>query len=317
MRSFPRTAPAVIFLATFLFPTSVGAQTETATVTGHGIVELDRAPESVRVQVDVLAKGKDVKEALARLKERREAAQGHLERLGASAASFTITRAVIGDEKSERQKQMEMMMGGRVINQGKPAAQKPKQAPLILVSATLKAEIPLKASSPEELMILSHELEEKLKAADLGGLKALKQLSPQDEESAEETPQMMGINVFGMGGEPKRGEPTFTYVSKLSEEAQAKATAQAFQSAKQDAARLARAAGSELGTVHRIEDTSVLAGAAEESSPTGALASFYRSMFQGETTGPKSTPHGGEAVGTQPGKVSYRVAISATFSLKK
>jgi len=309
--------PAIIFVATFLLPTTVRAQTETATVTGHGTVELERPPESLRVQVDVLAKGKDVKEALARLKERRESAQGHLERSGASAASFTVSRAVIGDEKSERQKQLEMMMGGRVMNQPKAPAAKKKQAPSILVSAILTAEIPLKASSPEELMILSHDLEEKLKAADLGGLKELKQLSPQDEESAEETPQMMAMNVFGMAGESKRGEPSFSYVSKLSEEAQAKATAQAFQSAKQDAARLARAAGSELGSVHRIEDTSPLAGAAEDSSPAGAISSFYRSMLQGEATGAKSTPHAGEAVGSQPGKVIYRVSISATFSLKK
>src|SRR5208282_3769298 len=119
MRNIPRTAPAVIFLATLLLPTAVHAQTETATVTGHGTVELERAPESLRVQVDVLAKGKDVKEALARLKERRESAQVHLEGLGAPAPSFMFTRAVIGDEKTERQKQMEMMMGGRVINQAK------------------------------------------------------------------------------------------------------------------------------------------------------------------------------------------------------
>src|SRR5262249_39977119 len=53
------------------------------TVTGQGSADVKRLPEILRIQVEVLAKGKDLKEALARLKERREAAQARLLALGA------------------------------------------------------------------------------------------------------------------------------------------------------------------------------------------------------------------------------------------
>src|SRR5713101_2603991 len=228
MKVHPQTILFVVIAHLFMAAAFAGAQQPAAgTVTGRGTVESKRTPEILRVQVEVMAKGKDLKEALARLKERREAAQKNLETLGATPPSIEFGNALITDEKSERQKMMEMMMGGGGRAQGKKANQKPKQAPPIVVAMTLKAEVPLKASSPEELLILAHLLEEKIKAADVGGLKELKQLSPQDEESAEENPQagfVMGLG--GEGTETKRGEPTFLYVSKVSEDDQTKALAE-------------------------------------------------------------------------------------------
>jgi hypothetical protein len=307
-----------ILTIAYLLLAAIGAAAQgpsAGTITGRGTVEWKRTPEVLRVQVEVQAKAKDLKEALTRLKERREAAQKNLEMLGALPASVEFSEAIITEEKSDQQKMMEMMVGGRA--QAKKPNQKAKQAPPIVVSATLKAEVPLKAAGPEELLVLAHVLEEKIKGVDLGGLKELKQLSPQDEEGAEEAPQgafMVGMGIEGT--ELKRGEPTFLYVSKVSEEDQTKALAEAFQKAKRAAGRVARAAGVELGAMHHVDD--VTATMPEEgASVNEGIFSIYTQLLQQGRQAPKADrPHSGEATGLQPGKVTYRVAIAAAFTFK-
>src|SRR5580704_356155 len=122
-------------------------------------------------------------------------------------------------------------------NQGgkKPPA-KPKEAPPVVVSCNLKAQIRLTAPNPEEMLILTHGLEERIKAADLGGTKALKQGSPQDEEIALEQMQAMGMN----GDEQRvRGQPYLFYVSKVSAEDRTRAVREAFKRAERQASELA------------------------------------------------------------------------------
>src|SRR5262249_10878642 len=109
-------------------------------------------------------------------------------------------------------------------------------------------------ADPEELLLVAHSLEERIKTADLGGTKDLKQLSPQDEELAQE--QADEMVDFGDSEAPKRGEPIFLYVSKVSEDDKAKALEQAFKKAKREATLLARAAGVELGALRHLADHS-------------------------------------------------------------
>src|SRR5262245_37183574 len=149
------------------------------TVTGHGSVELKRQPEFLRVQVDVLARGKDVTEALAKLRQRRQAAQKHLEQLGVAANAVEFGKPAIVTERNNPQRHMMMMRQMQMMGK-KPA--KPKEPPPIIVSCSLKADVRLTAPDPEELVIAAHTLEERIKLADLGGTKELKTASPQDEE---------------------------------------------------------------------------------------------------------------------------------------
>jgi uncharacterized protein YggE len=287
------------------------------TVTGHGMFEIKRHPEVLRIQVDVLAKGKTLKEALAKLRERRQAAQKNLEQIGAVAGSIEFGEPQIAMERNDRQhERMVMMMAMRA--QGKKPAQKPKEAPPISVFCTLKAEVRLSAAGAEELLLAAHGLEERVKAADLGGLKELKQASAQDEEMAEEAnAEMMGMND---NEGPKRGEPIFLYVSKLSDEERTKARADAFKKAQREAAKLAEAAGIELGPLYRLdpdpsagypdsEDTEVVSG------PSSYFVRQYLERARGYAAGNDKQPE--EAIGIRPGKVVYRVAISAAFELKK
>jgi hypothetical protein len=180
-----------------------------------------------------------------------------------------------------------------------------------VVSVSLKVELPLKASSSEELLILANDLQEKVKAADLGRTKDLKQLSAQEEELAEESGE--GGNPYE-DGQPKPGEPVFLFVSKISEQEQAKALAEAYQKAKREAERLARAAEAELGPLLYLDNTPIGADFADEAMMdySGRYAYQMRQRF-GQLAGDEQAR---EAVGFQPGKAVYRVSVTASFGIK-
>ena len=55
---------------------------DSGTVSGSGTVVLERKPDLLRLKVDLIAQGKTMKEALATLKDRREATQAPLGKLG-------------------------------------------------------------------------------------------------------------------------------------------------------------------------------------------------------------------------------------------
>jgi uncharacterized protein YggE len=287
------------------------------TITGHGITELKRQPESLRVQVDVLARGKDLKEALAKLRDRRAASRKSLEGLGAAASAIEFGEPAIVPENRDRNRHMGMIMR-RMANPGNKPPQKPKEAPRIVVSCTLKANFQLRAADPEELLLVSHALEEGMKAADLGGTKDLKQASAQDEEAAQESAEEM--MDFGHSNQPKQGEPVFLYVSKISDEDLEKALAQAFKKAKREAGQLAKAAGVELGVLYHLEDNSSGVSDPEEGIVFDNPYS-YRFMHQlvnrARAGSAEEDKPAVEAVGVKPGKVAYRVAVSASFALQK
>jgi hypothetical protein len=300
------------------FPQALDAQEPAGrTVTGHGMGEIKRQAELLRVQVEVVAKGKTLKEALTKLRERRQAAQKNLEQLGASAASIEFGEPQIVIERNDRQQQRMMMMMA-MRNGGKKPPQKPKEAPPLSVSCSLKAELRLAAAGPEDFLLAAHALEERIKAADLGGLKEFKQASAQDEEMAEEqNAEMMGMNEEG----PKRGEPIFLYVSKVSDEERDKARSEAFKKARDEARRLAAAAGIDLGPLYRLdgdvaasyadsEDNDVMTG------PSGYMMRQYLYQYRG-TYGPGNDKAIQEAIGLRPGKVTYRIGLSAAFELRR
>ena len=60
---------------------------EAAVISVSGSARVQRRPTVLRVYLQLSAKGKTVEEAMAALKERREAAQTQLEKLGANKGS--------------------------------------------------------------------------------------------------------------------------------------------------------------------------------------------------------------------------------------
>jgi uncharacterized protein YggE len=281
------------------------------TVSASGTAEVALPAKALRVQVQLMTSGKDVKEALAKLHERRAAAKTLLASLGASADAVVFGEPAVSLEQNVRAQQMERMLAQLRSRPGARPADPKAKAPLpVFVVSSLKADLPLKASTPEELLIAGHDLQQKVRAADLGGLKEAEKLSPQEKELLEE----MGGREPPDSGEPKPGEPFFLYVAPVSEAERDRALAEAFQNARRDAARLARAAGAGLGAVQNLSDNSQ--PGMDMDDPTGMGRRYYYEMAMAQREAVRPDAGKGEAVGLQPGKVVLRVVVSAQFVLK-
>ncbi len=311
-RQWWTTSILVAGLISLISATARGDGAAPNTVTGQGTVDLKRRPDLLRVHVDMLAKGPHLKEALAKLKHRREAALALLESFGVDKNSIEFGEPQITSEKTDRQRQMEMMMRQRMRAQGKKD-EKAKQPAPVVVFVPLKFEIPLPSADAEELLVQASALQDKIKVADLGGLKEIKQVSPQDEELAEEIQDQFG----GEDNEPKRGEPVFLYISKISEADHAKALASAFQKARRDAARLAQAAGAELGPLQHLDNNSAATNMEDAATMYQMTNNPYAyQLMQRFRTNQPPDDGPAEAIGLQPGKATYRVAVSVSFGLR-
>ena len=293
-----------------------------SSVSGTGTATIERAPETLRMEVDVLAKGKDLKDALSKLKQRRKAAEQQLAKLGADTKSIRFGTPRVSSVDNDQQRQMQMMMRQRMSGRGKRrAADKPAVTPPVTIAVSLVAEWPLKtddadgtggADGAEQFLLAAHALEAKIKDADLGGRKAAEELSPEEAELAEESEDDDEQVYYSGQPQAKPGEPRFVYVASISDGERAQALGKAFERAKADALRLAQAAGTELGNLQRLSGGNEAGGDPESLSEWGPYEyQMYQRAAQQRPTDDKL-----EAIGARPGMLKYQVTVSATFALK-
>jgi uncharacterized protein YggE len=276
-----------------------------AGIVGTGSVTIDREPNLCRLQLLISTDGKDVKEALGKLKEQEAAIKEKLQKLGASDGSVSFSDPQTQD--ANQRQQMDRMIQARM---GRSAAKPNKNQPAVVtVSTTLKAEWALSAKGGDELLIESQELQGRIKSADLAGGKTDKAATAEQEEAAEEA------QAFNTGdGQVNPHDPIFVYVSKISDEDREKARAGAFKKAHDDAERLARAAGAQLGQIL------LLGSNAAPTTVNDRYSEMYYGAFQQQQAmmgrmGSEADDTA-EAVGTQPGKVGYRMTVYASFAIK-
>jgi hypothetical protein len=208
---------------------------------------------------------------------------------------------------------MQIMMRQRMMQRrgGRRPAENPAVAPPVNVTLSLTAEWPLKDGEVEQVLITAHELEEKIKSADLAGRKATEELSPEEEEAAEESEEDMDQMMYTGQQQPKPGEPRFVYVSAISEKDRAKAFAEAFERAKADAARLAQAASAQLGPLVQLSGGNESGIDSTDYQEWGGYR--YQMMQRTQRT---ASDEKVEAVGPEPGMLKYQVTVAATFALK-
>ena len=282
------------------------AEPQTAIVSGTGTVEIKRPAEILRVQFDVMARGKNLTDAIEKLKTRREVVIAELAKMGASKDSVFFGDNDVLDEASDRQNQLGRMMASRNRALGK--SPKPKTEALTILYVPIKVDFPLPSNKPDELLVVTRTLQEKIKVAELGGLKTDGKASPEEEEQVEES-----VGMTGRGGEEQpRGTPTFLYVFKLTEADRKKALSDAFAQAKQDARRLAQAAGMDLGELYKLIDQSQ-----SSVDPDEIMTMMRRDYGYGRygNGGMGSLLVGDEAIGMSPGKAAVRVGVVAQFRL--
>jgi uncharacterized protein YggE len=280
-------------------------------VTGSGTIHIKKSPERLRLQIDLLAKGKNLNESLQRLKERRQAVVVQLKSLGAIPETIEIADPTIYASQNAQQQMLNMMIRQRM---GKSAKAKTAQASMpVTVSATLKAEWPLKFNNPDELLSKSHELQEKIKAADLAGTKEVEKLTPEEQELQEELQAAEEMSMYGQP-ENKPGTPAFVYVASISEQERAEAIAKAFQKAKGQATQLAQAAGATLGSLRNLNAHSAMGQV--NSSLGNPYAQYAYQMIQQQLNQIQEDGELDEAISPQAGPVSIQVVVNASFALK-
>lgn len=288
------SAIVVLMFSLAAFPAHAQVLIDGINATGIGTAK--RAPDVMRVQVQLSAEGKTLKEALAKLAAKREACKKKLASLGAKEESIAFEDAKI--DTPDPQQQAQIMMMNRNRGRGRPTTSPAGAAAPARVAVMVKAEWPLAAGSPEELLVSGQELQNKIKTADIADSKAA---SLEEQERMEE---MAGGNDGNEQGPPP-GQPVFVYVAKVSEEQRAAVMADAFKKAKASAAELAKAAGAELGALKQLQ--SQAAPDAEEYQMMRYNPYRYQQAMSADP---------GEAIAMQPGMVTVRVSVTVSYGIK-
>lgn len=283
---------------------------ESTGIVGTGSILIERDPTMMRLQMMIEGEGKDVKEALSSLKGREAADREKLQKLGATEGSVKFSDAQPAEVNP--QLQMQRMIQMRMGNAPRPAKNQPV---VVTLTSILTAEWTLNGKQGDDLLVDSQDLQDKIKAADLSGGTSEKALTPEQQEVVEENHGMAGND-----GQPNPHDPSFSFVCKISDEDCDTARAAAYKKARDDAQRLAKAAGVELGSIRQISGMAAPAPVGDRGADMYAgmnpqLAMYYQMMQQQQQqpAGPSEAP---EAVGTHPGKVGYRVTVYVSFTPK-
>jgi uncharacterized protein YggE len=284
-------------------------------VHGAGAVVVQREPTRLRMFVQVSAKGKNLEDALAKMKDRREATTTVLERLKVDKESIVFSPPSLSNPETARKQQMEAMIRAQMRQQGKKVPAGLQLPKTVTLSAMLTAEWPLEAKSTEQRLLMAQALQEKIKAADLTGRKEAQELSPEEEELAEEANRMVNER-FGEQ-QAQQDQAQFVFVARLSKEDRKKAMADAFAKAKANAAELAAAAGTELGPLVGLSGScSGQSNFGENEYNQYSPGSRWR-QIAAQQAGDDSGAKQDEAFSNEPDKLSFGCSVTASFALGK
>jgi uncharacterized protein YggE len=283
-------------------------------VSGMGLAKVPLKPKVLRMHIELAAQGKTLPEALESLKDRREAALVQLEKLDAAVKSAKFTPPALAASQSDQKRRMEAMVRERMRGRSGKAAG--KQAPKSYsVSTTLSVEWPLKAETPEQLLVVVETVREKVQAADLAGTKNAEKASSEEEEEAEEAAGMS--RSYGGEEQVKPGEPMFVFVAPIPAEQQTKALAQAFAKAKAQAQQMAAAAGVTLGPLASLansQNAGMNFGGAYGYRQQQQLQRLMELGMIGDEGESAATPD--EAVAPDAHKLSFAVTVTASFAVQ-
>ncbi len=285
------------------------AQKPEPTLSAQGSASLEKMPEIMRLKLDIQASAPELPQALAKLKEKREAAVKKLKEIGASDEAIAFEGPTLVPDQTEAMKrQMAMMRGGQ---DNQPEEEKDAKPAKVNVALTLKLDLPLQTADTEALLVTVHQLQERIRKADLAGLKDEKLTEEEQEEKAEMQEQM---GRFGGDNQPAPGEATFVFVWKVSDAERGKLLADAFADAKASAQELAAAAGAKLGPL-----VSLSGGPTSQDEDYGYSYSmnpmFYQVMQRARAMS-SSDQADKEAVGVLPQKIAKRVMVMASYALQ-
>ena len=265
--------------------------------------------------LQLTGKGKTLEEALAVLRERREAVAAQLAKLGVDRSALVFTPPGVDDSAGAQQRRMEVMIAQRMGGRNAKKARKPIKPP-VAVTTTLTANWPLAGDTTEKLLLAADTVREKVKAAELSGGKEVPKLSPEEQEVAEEMAAEIARNSGNDEEQAKPGEPHFLFLARLSPQERQAALAEAFAKAKVQAAELAKAAGTGLGSLTGLSGQGASGGMG---NPYARYNPYNRGEFdfvQQIVQNAGTDEQQGEALAPRPDGIGFDFIVNATFAVE-
>jgi uncharacterized protein YggE len=310
---------AVLLLVAAVCSTSYGQYgmpSGAGVVQGSGNHVVKRMPDTVRVYLQVSAKGKTLEEALGNLKKRTDAIREQVPKLGGKADTVKFSPPDKTDSSQQQQmiETLRRQMGNERVPKGLATPTS------VTVNSMLTADWPLTADSAEKLLMEADKLQKKIVDADLAGVKAAeKEMSAEEREMAEEMQTMVRDRFGGNDNMPKPGTPNLSYVARLSEADRDAAMAEAFKKARASAERLAKAAGIRLGSLAHVTGMSNNS----QSNTRAMIMQAYRQQYNPyqsydySESMADSTEHPDESSSNSPGEVSFNFNVSVGYAADK
>jgi hypothetical protein len=272
-------------------------------VTCHGSVSVRQRPALLLMKLRLRATGSTLELRLADLKRRREAASRWLQRLGAARVDFgePYFPNLIGKDPLSGMRDA----AGRALGSAPAAPAAPERGQE--VSAVLTATWPIAALSPEETLVLVDQL--RFEAATEAGAP-----EPPDEPPAWASPQERLHEMMAHLRRPQEddGTPQFLFIARMDEEQREKAAVEAFARARQNAERLARAAGMGLGPLASVVQLGL--GAVEH--VRGAARFMERQRCAALLAGTSYDLAEQEAVTDDPRSAEFIVSVTVSYFLQ-
>ena len=285
-------------------------------ITSSGSVWLHRQPTVMRVSVEVFGVGNTLEEALAKLKEHRDAAKVKLDKLQADKHSVSFSAVAIVDTRSREQRAQEEEIAISWAERG----QKPPVGPIrvpITVSSVLTAQWSLNADAPEESLLTVYHLQKKVEAADLAGILVVPERSPEQVDQ----PKELVLPYRGLRDHDQTlpGTPRFVFAAKFSVQDRDKAASEALAKAIRECERLAKVAKVKLGSMESVIKNEAWGSNGYEITATKYLSEEQKQYLAQNDEQPPylGTMEGDEVVGATPGPLALVVCVSVGFRAEK
>jgi len=228
-------------------PTTVFGQANADGLVAIGVAKSEGMADRLRVTVTIQAKGADMEKAIGVLKKRQKNAKVKMEKMGVIEDSIEFGSISTGGGGS-RQAQIRQAMMNQARGD-KRLERMMKVKPPSSVQVSLSADWKLDADLDEvEMLVSVDELKNKIIAADIESASEEDELTPAQEELAEEMAEM--ASRYGEGEESSG--PEFSFVRKVSADDVKKLVAEAVADGKKKAQELADSTGVKLGAIYRV-----------------------------------------------------------------
>jgi uncharacterized protein YggE len=206
-------------------------------------------PQSMRLKIRLLEKGKTIEDVLAKITDRQAAAAIQLAKLGAVEESIEFGKPEKFVDQTQNPEVMDMIRL-QFEQQGRKVPAGLNADPGITLTMDVSARWTLPKGKPAIRLGFVHELQTRIEESDIAGIKEPKQLTAEEKELAEELAGFQrNMGGYGAQGTKDPRIASFDYFAEPDTESRKAAFAKAVKQARDDAEILAEAAETKIGAM--------------------------------------------------------------------